>query len=43
MEADNYSNVTHICDVGEGTGHLLAIMLMKYPHFRETVLDLTGN
>ena len=26
MEAVNYSNVTHICDVGEGPGHLLAIM-----------------
>jgi ubiquinone/menaquinone biosynthesis C-methylase UbiE len=40
LEADNFSNVTHICDVGGGTGHLLANLLMKYPHLRGTVLDL---
>lgn len=40
LETANYTNVTHICDVGGGTGHLLANLLMKYPHLRGTVLDL---
>jgi DNA-binding MarR family transcriptional regulator len=40
LEADNFSDVTHICDVGGGTGHLLSNLLMKYPHLRGTVVDL---
>jgi O-methyltransferase domain/Dimerisation domain len=31
LETANFTNVTHICDVGGGTGHLLANLLVKYP------------
>jgi hypothetical protein len=40
LEAANFTNVTHICDGGGGTGHLLANLLMKYPPLRGTVLEL---
>lgn len=40
LEADSFSDVTHICDVGGGTGHLLSNLLMKYPHLKGTVVDL---
>jgi hypothetical protein len=40
LETAKFTNLTHICDVGGGTGHLLANLFMKYPHLRGSVLDL---
>ena len=36
----DFSNIFHICDIGGGTGHLLANLLVKYPHMKGTVLEL---
>lgn len=39
---DNYdfSKIQHICDIGGGHGHLIANILLKYPHIKGSVLDL---
>ena len=39
LKQNSFSDVTHICDVGGGTGHLLSNLLMKYPHLKGTVVD----
>jgi hypothetical protein len=36
----DFSNIHHICDIGGGTGHLIANLLVKYPHMKGTVLEL---
>jgi predicted transcriptional regulator len=36
----DFSNIFHICDIGGGTGHLLANLLVKYAHMKGTVLEL---
>jgi hypothetical protein len=39
-EADDWSGVTHVVDVGGGTGVLLRMLLAAHPHFRGTLFDL---
>lgn len=36
----DWSDVDTVCDVGGGTGHLLATLLERLPHLEGTVLDL---
>jgi len=40
LQGYNFSNIFHICDVGGGSGHLLASLLVKYPQLTGTVLEL---
>ena len=40
LDKYDFSNISHICDIGGGTGHLLGSLLVKYPHMKETVLEL---
>lgn len=40
LDGYDFSNFFHICDIGGGTGHLLANILVKYPHMHGTVLEL---
>ncbi|NEQ36890.1 MAG: hydroxyneurosporene methyltransferase [Okeania sp. SIO3I5] len=39
LQAYDFSQIAHICDVGGGHGHLLCSFLAKYPHLRGTVLE----
>jgi hypothetical protein len=36
----DFSNIHHLCDIGGGHGHMLAHLLLKYPHMKGTVLEL---
>jgi SAM-dependent methyltransferase len=36
----DFSGATHVCDVGGGTGNLLAGVLAAHPHLRGTLFDL---
>ena len=38
----DFSGVAHLCDVGGGHGHTLCSLLVKYPHLRGTVLELSS-
>ena len=40
--AMDWGEVTSVCDVGGGTGALLAVLLDRHPTWRGTVLDLPG-
>lgn len=40
LDGYDFSRVFHMCDIGGGTGHLLANILAKYPHMHGTVLEL---
>jgi ubiquinone/menaquinone biosynthesis C-methylase UbiE len=42
LDAYDFSQFSHICDVGGGRGHLLCHLLKTFPHLRGTVLDLPG-
>jgi hypothetical protein len=35
----NFSQVSHLCDVGGGHGHMLCSFLAKHPHLKGTVLE----
>jgi hypothetical protein len=37
---DDFSDVSHVCDVGGGHGHLLCSLLKDHPHLEGTVLEL---
>lgn len=39
LQEYDFSNVSHLCDVAGGHGHLLCGFLAKYPHLRGTVLE----
>ena len=43
LQSYDFSNVTHICDVGGGQGYMLCQFLDKYPHLRGTVLERHGS
>lgn len=36
----DFSNISHICDIGGGQGHLLSHLLLKYNHLHGTILEL---
>jgi hypothetical protein len=36
----DFSNISHICDIGGGQGHLLSHLLSKYNHLNGTILEL---
>ena len=36
----DFSNISHICDIGGGQGHLLSHLLSKYNHLDGTILEL---
>lgn len=36
----DFSQISHLCDIGGGHGHLLCNILAKYPHLKGSVLDL---
>lgn len=40
LEADCFSDASHVCDVGGGHGHLLCSLLQDNPHLEGTVLEL---
>jgi predicted transcriptional regulator len=40
LEGYDFSNFSHICDVGGGQGHLLGHLLSKYNHLKGTILEL---
>ncbi|MEM1168531.1 MAG: methyltransferase [Cyanobacteria bacterium P01_H01_bin.35] len=40
LQAYDFSQIAHICDVGGGHGYMLSSFLAKYPHLRGTVLEL---
>lgn len=42
LDAYDFSQFSHVCDVGGGRGHLLCHVLEAIPHLRGTVLDLPG-
>lgn len=39
LEGYDFSNVSHLCDVGGGHGHLICGFLACYPHLRGSVLE----
>lgn len=39
LEADDFSGISHLCDVGGGRGHLICGFLARYPHLRGSVLE----
>ena len=40
LEHYDFSEISHLCDVGGGHGHTLCSLLVKYPHLKGTVLEL---
>jgi predicted transcriptional regulator len=40
LDGYNFSNVSHICDIGGGQGHLLSHLQSKYNHLKGTILEL---
>jgi O-methyltransferase domain/Dimerisation domain len=40
LEHYDFSEISHLCDVGGGHGHTLCSILGKYPHLKGTVLEL---
>src|SRR5919112_1154832 len=36
----DFSNISHICDIGGGQGHLLSHLLSKHNHLKGTILEL---
>lgn len=40
FDGDDFSDVSQVCDVGGGRGHLLCSLLKEYPHLEGTVLEL---
>ena len=36
----DFSNVSHVCDIGGGQGHLLSHLLSKHNHLNGTILEL---
>lgn len=40
LEAYDFSDVTHLVDVGGGSGELIGAVLSRYPHLQGTVFDL---
>ncbi len=40
LESYDFSNISHLCDIGGGHGLTLCSFLAKYPHLRGTVLEL---
>lgn len=40
LEREDFSDVSHVCDVGGGRGHLLCSLLEEHPHLKGTVLEL---
>lgn len=39
LEKCDFSDATHVADIGGGFGHLALALLQKYPHLQATVLD----
>ncbi len=39
LQAYDFANITHICDVGGGHGYMLCRLLAQYPHLKGTVLE----
>jgi hypothetical protein len=39
LEGYDFSDISHLCDVGGGHGHLLCGFLGRYPHLRGSVLE----
>ena len=40
LSKHDFSEVSHLCDVAGGHGHLLCSFLAKHPHLKGTVMDL---
>lgn len=40
LDKDDFSDVSHVCDVGGGHGHLLCSLLKDHSHLEGTVLEL---
>ena len=40
LERYDFSEISHLCDVGGGHGHTLCSLLSKYPNLKGTVLEL---
>ena len=40
LEAFDFSDIPHVCDVGGGHGHLLCSLLAKFEHLQGTVYEL---
>jgi len=38
----DFSDISQICDIGGGHGHLLCHLIRKYPHIKGTVFDLSN-
>jgi predicted transcriptional regulator len=36
----DFSNISHICDIGGGQGHLLSHLILKYNYLNGTILEL---
>jgi hypothetical protein len=36
----DFSNISHICEIGGGQGHLLSHLQLKYDHLKGTILEL---
>lgn len=43
LEAIEFPEVSHVCDVGGGHGHLLCSLLAKFEHLQGTVYELPGT
>jgi hypothetical protein len=39
LDKYDFSNMQHLCDIGEGQGHLLSRLLLKYSHISGSILD----
>ena len=36
----DFSKIQYLCDIGGGHGHLLSLILKKYPHVKGKLLEL---